>query len=208
MRTGASSKTGYQLLLAALLLVGCATDLVVRAPQDAAERPGSALQEVATLAVAVPPATGMAAVEESLGERSGGWGRQGGSIALTERPGDVVRRVVVQELEQAGHRVVETDPDVVLEVNVLEFDVEAPRVGAGWDVIAGIRVALRITRTPGSDEWSEFVYTAERTGHTMAPPGVEFIERILGEAVRDLGQLLAERGALATALEHHARRAG
>lgn len=192
-----------QLVAAVLLLLpsGCAGTLVVRAPQRSAPHPDSVLARVAPLTLAVPSATGSAAAADPLGERAGGWGRQGGVITMTERPGDLVRRVVIQELEQAGHRVVEGAAEVVLAVNVLEFAVNAPRAGRGWEVQVSIQAALRVERGPSSDDGSEFVYSTESTGRTLAPPGLAILERILGEAVRNLGKLIAEREDLAAALE-------
>lgn len=194
--------------VALALLIGCAGSLVVRAPQEPAPHPDSVLGQIGPLAVAVPPAGGVAAGVDPLGERAGGWGRSGGAITLTERPGDLVRRVVVQELEQAGHRVVEADPDVTIGIQVQEFAVDAPRAGRGWDVSVAIRVALRVERRPGAEDWSEFVYSTESTGHTLAPPGVPIVERILGEAVRRLASLVAEREALAAALARLGEAAG
>ena len=195
-------------MLALLLQAACAGTLVVRAPQEIPPHPESVLAQIPPLVIEVPPATGAAVAADPLGERAGGWGRRGGAIALTERPGDLVRRVVVQELERAGHRIVEQDPDVVLEVGVLEFAVDAPRVGRGWDVTVAIRVALRVERELGSQDGSEFVYSTESTGHTLAPPGLAIVERILGEAVRRLATLVAERDSLAAALQQHRRAAG
>ncbi len=194
---------------AALLLpLACGGPLVVRAPQEASPHPGSALGRIAPLSVAVPPATGTAAASDPLGEWAAGWGRRSGAITLTERPGDLLRRLLVLELVPAGHRIVEQDPDVVLRVNVLEFVVDAPRAGRGWDVTVAIRFALRVDPVPGLDDASELVYCTENTGHALAVPGVAIVERILGEAVRDLGKRVAERDALATALESLAHRAG
>jgi len=187
--------------LAAGLLLACAGSLVVRAPQDPQPHPASVLGQIAPLAIAVPPAGGAAATADPLGERAGGWGRPSGSIAMTERPGDLVRRVVIQELEQAGHRVVAENADVHVGIEVREFSVDAPRAGRGWDVTVAMRVALRVSRSPGADDWSEFVYGAESVAHTPAPPGVSMVERVLAQAVRQLGSLLAERQALAAALE-------
>jgi hypothetical protein len=195
-------------MLAVPWLVACVGTLVVRAPQVIPPHPESVLAQIEPLAIALPPATGAAAAADPVGERAGGWGRQGGAITATERPGDLVRRVVAQELEQAGHRIVERDADVALGIGVMEFAVDAPRVGRGWDVTVVIRAALRVEREPGSDDWSEFVYSTESTGRTLAPPGLSILERILGEAVRRFATLLAERDALAAALQRHARAAG
>jgi len=194
--------------VAAAALVGCGGTLVVRAPQEPQAHAESVLGQIAPLAIAVPPATGAAAAADPLGERAGGWGRRGGDIALTEHPGSLVHRVVVQQLEQAGHRVVAADPDVVLGIRVLEFAVDAPRAGRGWDVTVSIQVALRVEREPGSEAWSEFVYSTESTGHTLAPPGLAIVERILGEAVRGLASGVAGREALAAALQRLGSTAG
>lgn len=193
-------RRSFATLAAGWLALGCAGALVVRAPQEPLTRPEGALASVPPLAVAVPEARGAAAAADPLGQRAGGWGRRGGDIALTERPGEVLRRLLVEQLQQAGHRVVEADPDVTVGIEVREFSVDAPRAGRGWDVTAGIRIALRVERRPGDAGWSEFVYSAESTAHTPAPPGVGLVERVLGEALERLAALVAEREALAAAL--------
>jgi hypothetical protein len=193
------------LVLFLVLASGCAGTLVVRAPQEPAPHPGSPLSEIAPLAVAVPAATGSAARADPLGERAGGWGRQGGPITSTERPGDLVRRVVVQELEQAGHRVVDRDPNVRLAVDVRDFVVAAPRAGRGWDVVVSLEVALRVERPGQPNDATEFVLDAETRGHSFVPPGVSFVEKTLAEAVERLGEGVAERDALADALVRHGR---
>lgn len=194
--------------VACLALAACAGDLVVRAPQEWTPQPGGPLAAIAPLRIAVSIAAEGVPADAPVGERAAGWGRPAAPIVLTERPVDVVRRVVVQELREAGHEMVDEGADVTVSVALRDFGIDAPRAGSGWDVVAHLEVALRVARVAGSADWSEFVYSAERTGHSLLPPGIGFTERILGELVSDLGALVAEREALATALERRARPRG
>jgi hypothetical protein len=187
-----------------LLAVACAGDLVLRAPQQPAQSSSGALAALAPLAVQLLPATGETSAEDSVGEREAGMGASSASIYLTEDAATVIRRLVAGELLRAGHRVVEAEPDVVLGIELLEFSVRNPRRSPGWDVIASVRVSLRVAKTPAAEDISEFVYTAERSGRSFLRPGIRRNEKILAECLADLGRLLSEREALAAALARHA----
>jgi hypothetical protein len=195
-------------LLGALLIASasCAGDLVIRAPeQDFRPIPGP-LARLAPLEVEMPPAAGADATRKVVGERAAGLGLPGGPIALTEDPGHLIRRIVAGELRAAGHQVVDDGSQVALAVLVEEFRVDAPRHGSGWDVVARVRVLLRIARTPDDPDHTELVYTAERRALTYLRPSLATTERVLGECLDDLAQLVSERASLAQALEAHARR--
>jgi hypothetical protein len=189
----------------ALLGVACAGDLVVRAPADLATTAESALAGIPPLVVEVPPPRADAGPREPVGEREAGLGVHRASIYLTEGPSVVLRRLVVEELEAAGHRVADAAPDVVLEIRVLEFAVQDRARTLGWDVVASLRLALRISRTRGAEDHTELVYTAERSGRSFFLPGVRRNERILAECLEDLARLVAQREALAEALRRFAQ---
>jgi len=190
--------------LAPLLLLACAGDLVLRAPEQRAPRGAGALAAMAPLAVKLLPATGVVSAEDPVGEREAGMGVRSASIYLTEDAGVVLWRLVAGELRAAGHRVVDAKPDVVVGIQVLEFSVRNRARSPGWDVIASVRLALRVAKTPDAEDFTEFVYTAERSGRSFLWPGIRSNERILAECLDDLAQLVSEREALAAALARHA----
>jgi hypothetical protein len=187
-----------------LLTMACAGDLVLRAPQQRAPRDAGALAAMAPLAVKLLPAVGAVTAENPVGEREAGMGAPSASIFLTEDAGVVLWRLVAGELRAAGHRVVDAQPDVVVGIRVLEFSVRNRAHSPGWDVIASVRLALRVEKTPGAEDFTEFVYTAERSGRRFFWPGIGSNERILAECLDDLAQLVSEREALAAALARHA----
>jgi hypothetical protein len=178
----------------------------VRAPEELPAVARGALAAVAPLDVVLPPAQGEAALRRVVGERAPGLGMAGGPISLTEDPGHVVWRVVAGELRAAGHRVAERGGDAAVELRVREFRIEAPRHGSGWKLSAHALVALRVARTPGAEDHTELVYTAERETVTYVRPTLANTERVLGECLADLARLVSERDSLARALEAHAQR--
>ena len=188
-----------------LLALACAGDLVLRAPQQRAQRGATALAAMEPLAVRLLPATGAPTAEDPVGEREVGMGVRSASIYLTEDAGAVLWRLVAGELSRAGHRVVDAQPDVAVEIRVLEFSVRDRARSPGWDVIASVRLSLRVAKTPHAEDFAEFVYTAERSGRSFLWPGIRSNERILADCLDDLAQLVSEREALATALARHAR---
>jgi hypothetical protein len=192
--------------LVSLLLVSlaCAGDLVLRASQQRAPARAGALAALAPLAVQLPAATGAATAEDPVGERETGMGVRSATIYLTEDAGAVVWRLVAGELRRAGHRIVDAQPDVAVMIQVLEFSVQDRARSPGWDVIASVRLALRVAKAPDAEDYTELVYTAERSGRSFLWPGIRSNERILAECLDDLAQLVSEREALAAALARHA----
>jgi hypothetical protein len=202
---------GLAAVAVALLGLGCAGDLTVRAPAVEPAPAGGALSAIAPLTIEVPEARGEGASDKVVGERAQGFGTTRGPIALTETPGSVARRIVVAELSAAGHRVVrdaQEDPEVAATVWVREFTVDSPRQGSGWEVNVRVSIALRVAATPDAEDHTELVYTAERSAHHLVRPSLGTTERLLAECLADLGRVVAERGALARALEDHAQRGG
>lgn len=192
--------------LVSLLLVSaaCAGDLVLRASQRREQPSTGALAALAPLAVQLPAATRAVTAEHPVGEREAGMGVPSAAIYLTEDAAAVLWRLVAGELRRAGHRIVQTQPDVALTVRVLEFSVRDHARSLGWDVIVRVRLALRIAKTPDAEDYTELVYTAERSGRSFFWPGIRSNERVLAECLDDLAQLLSEREALAAALARHA----
>jgi hypothetical protein len=187
-----------------LVAVACAGDLVLRAPQQRARQSATPLAAMEPLAVQLLPAAGAPTAEDPVGEREAGMGVRSASIYLTEDAGAVLWRVVAGELSRAGHRVVDAQPDVAVEMQVLEFSVRDRARSPGWDVIARVRLSLRVAKAPDVEDFTEFVYTAERSGRSFLWPGIRSNERILAECLDDLAQLVSEREALAAALARYA----
>jgi hypothetical protein len=131
-------------------------------------------------------------------------GVRNASIYLTEDVGTVLWRLVAGELRGAGHRIVDAQPDVTLGIQVLEFGVQDRVHSPGWDVIASVRLGLRVAKTPDAEDFTEFVYTAERSRRSLLWPGIGSNERVLAECLDDLAQLVSTREALAAALARHA----
>jgi hypothetical protein len=96
--------------------------------------------------------------------------------------------------------------DAALELGLREFRIEAPREGSRWKLTAQVRLALRVARTPGSEDHTELLYTAEREALSWVRPTLATTERVLSECLADLARLVSERDSLARALEAHARR--
>jgi hypothetical protein len=186
------------------LCLGCAGDLVLRAPSAFAPRTGSALSTLPPLAIEVPPGVGGGTSADAVGERAAGVGRRGGALFLTEAPAAVLRRLVVGELEQAGHRVLDERTDVTVQVRVMEFSLDDVADSPGWLMVATVRMALRISDQRDSEDFTELLYTSERSSETLAWPGVASNERVLAECLADLAKALAEEPDLARALQHHA----
>jgi hypothetical protein len=187
-----------------MLTLSCAGDLVLRAPQQGAPREAGALAAIAPLDVKLLPATGAATAEDPVGEREAGMGVRSASIYLTEDAGVVLWRLVADQLGRAGHRIVDAQPDVEVGIQVLEFSVRDRARSLSWDVVARIRLALRVAKTPDAEDFAEFVYTAERSGRSFLWPGIRSNERVLAECLDDLAELVSEREALAAALARHA----
>ena len=101
-------------------------------------------------------------------------------------------------------KLLDAQPEVVVGIRVLEFSVRNRARSPGWDVIASVRLALRVAKTSDAEDFTEFVYTAERSGRSFLWPGIRSNERILAECLDDLAQLVSEREALAAALARHA----
>jgi hypothetical protein len=192
----------------AAALSGCAGDLVVRAPHEPASRATSVLRQAAPLRVAVSRVAGAPPSDAPVGVRAKGPFTGEVPILLTEDVGTVVRRTVVDELRAAGLEAVDQGGDVYLGIELHEFAVDAPRSGNGWDVQVRIRLGLRVSKAPGAEAFDEFELTAERSRQRAVAPDVGSVERVLAECLADLGDLLADREALAAALARHAAPAG
>lgn len=188
----------------AVLLLGCAGDLVVRAPGPEAVRGDSPLAALPSLAVRVEatPSPGGAVGERAAGPFSGAV-----AIELVEPPEVVLQRMVVGELRAAGHRPVDAaaPADVALTLAVESFRVDAPRASPGWDVQVSIRMTLRVARRPGDEAFTEFAYSAERSGESWLAPGVGRIETLVAECLADLAGMVVRRDALSSALERYAK---
>lgn len=187
-----------------LLASGCASDLLVSAPSALPPLSGTPLGKLAPLSIAVGEVRGAGGVDAVVGRRGGALLQPEGPIQLTEDVGTIVRRVVTQTLERAGHRVVADGGDVFLGPRVEEFTVAAPRAGFGWEVTARVRLVLRVSPRPGDETWDEIASSAERSRYTFWRPGLSTLEPVLRGCLDDLAELLAQREELAAALSRNA----
>ena len=133
-------------LLLACLVVGCASDLIVRAPERLRPIAPAALDQVAPQRISVGAVANVPDVSAPVGTRDGGPLQPGGPIHLTEGVGTILRRTLMETLDDAGHHIVRQNADVHVAMRVEEFTVDVARQGIAWDVIVRVRLALRVAK--------------------------------------------------------------
>lgn len=199
-----SSRCAWALL--AVLSFGCASDLIVRAPEVLPPVDPAALGELAPIQISVGAVANVPDMTTPVGARGAAPLQPGGPIHLTEDAGTILRRALVETLQHAGHRVVAQGAAAHVALRVEEFTVDAPREGIGWEVTVRLRLVLRVSTRPGDEAWDELSVSAERTLHTAWRPDVGTVEPVLRECLQDLGTLLARRQELSAALARHSAR--
>jgi hypothetical protein len=187
-----------------MLALGCASDLLVQAPREIALRDPSALGKLASVSVTLGEVADAPSLETAVGQRGAAPLQPGGPIHLTEDVGTVLQRTVARTLESAGHRVVSDSGQAHVALRALEFHVDAPRVGARWEVTARVRLVLRVSARAGDPGWDEISALAEHSLPSPWRPGIATVERALRGCLDDLAALLAARPELAAALRKHA----
>lgn len=187
-------------VLALALCLACSGDVFLHVPREAPRRADTPLSALPPMKIAVPPAEGGRSSRDPVGERAGAMGGAESHFYVTDDPDSVVWWVVTDELRAAGHEVVRSGGDATIAIQVQKFEVRSVKSGLGWDVSAEVRFSLHVSRTPGSEPWSESVYTSERSQHTYFWPGSPIAEHVLGDCLEEVAALVAQRDALASAL--------
>ena len=188
----------------ALVQAGCASELVVRAPDTVRVPRPSPLADLEPLAVSIGPIEGAPDSGAPVGERGAAFLQPGGPIYLTDTPSRALRRTLEETLSGAGHRVVREDAQVHLAPRLLEFRLDAPRDGGAWAVAVRVGVSLRVTATPGDRNWDEMRGRSERSQRVLWRPGTTTLESVLAGCLEDLAAVLADSDELAAALAAHA----
>ena len=184
--------------------VGCASELVVRAPEaESVPRP-SPLAELAPLAVSIGPMQGVPDSDAPIGERGAAPFQPGGPIYLTEPPGRALRRMLEATLTSAGLRVVRENAQAHLSPRLLEFRLDAPRDGGAWVVAARVGLSLRVTGRPDGRDWDEMRGRSERSQRVLWRPGTTTVESVLAGCLGELATVLSDSDELAAALAAHA----
>lgn len=196
------------MLALALFASGCASELLVQAPPELPRFARARLGALAPLTVTLGPVVDAPPLDRPVGMRGAATLQRGGPILLTEDVGTILRRTVAETLERSGHRVVESGGQAHIAVRALEFRVDAPRAGVGWEVVTRVRLALRVSRTPEAEAWDEITTLAERSLPTAWRPGIATVEPVLRDCLAELAGVLARREELAAALAKHAQRTG
>ena len=184
---------------------GCASDLIVRAPDTVRAPRPSPLADLPPLTVSIESGEGDSDSRAPIGERGAAFLQPGGPIYLTEAPTLALRRTIEEMLSTAGHRVVLRDAQVHVELGLLEFQVDAPRDGGAWDVVARVAVSLRVSATPGDASWDEIRSKSERSQTLVWRPETRGVEAVLAGCLEGLAETLARSDELASALAAHAR---
>jgi len=196
------------LSVAAAAHAGCASDLVVRAPDAVSAPRPSPLADLAPLTVSIGPVEGAPDPRAAIGERGAAFLQPGGPIYLTEAPARAIRRTLEETFSSAGLRVVLREAQVHVALRLSEFRVDAPRDGGGWSVVARVGVSLRVSAAPGDETWDELRSSSERSQRVVWRPGIASVESVLGGCLEDLAVVLASSDELAAALSAHARDRG
>ena len=193
-------------LLLALLLVapGCASDLLVQAPPELPRFAKARLGALPALEVSLGPVSDAPPLDAAVGERGAATLQPGGPIHLTEDVGTVLRRTVAETLDRSGHRVVASGGDAHLALRALEFRVDVPRGGVGWEVVTRVRLSIRVSKAPGDPNWDELTVMAERSRPTAWRPGLATVEPVLRDCLAELAGVLSRREELAAALAKYA----
>ena len=201
-----SAPRRYGWALIVCLLMGCAGDLLVRAPERLPPIDPAALGELSPIRISVGAVANVPDMALPVGMRGAAPLQPGGPIHLTEDAGSILRRTVMETLQRAGHRVVAQDAAVHVALRFEEFTVDAPREGIGWEVSVRLRLVLRVSTQSGDGTWDELSASADRTLRTAWRPDVGTVEPVLRACLQDLGTLLAGRGEFSAALARHSDR--
>lgn len=110
----------------------------------------------------------------------------------------VVRDAVWTELVRNGHRVVNSDEDVVIRGEVSRFWVGTETTGLAWDVSGEVSLSLRVTYPePGSPTVIRS-YVGKNVERTYLTPGKEIMTRPLARSLGDvMTSMSADRELLA-----------
>ena len=195
----------FVLVVVSWAYLGCASDLIVRAPDTVRAPRPSPLADLAPLAISIDSVEPGPDPRAPIGERGAAFLQPGGPIYLTEAPTLALRRTIEEMLSSAGHRVVSRDAQVHVELGLLEFKVDAPRDGGAWDVVARVAVSLRVSATPGDAVWDEIRSKSERSQTVVWRPETRTVDGVRAGGLEGLAQTLASSDELASALATHAR---
>lgn len=98
----------------------------------------------------------------------------------------VVRDAVWTELVRNGHRVVNSDEDVVIRGEVRRFWVGTETTGLAWDVSGEVSLSLRVTYPESGSPTVIRSYVGKNVERTYLTPGKEIMTRPLMKSLGDV----------------------
>ncbi len=125
-----------------------------------------------------------------IGEREAAFGVSMGNVYLSRDIADVVREAIADELQGAGHTLVDSGQDITVSGEIIKFWVETKTTVLYWDVIGAIEVKLTLeSPLPGKEKVGR-EYSARQVQRTYVWPTEtvmsQVLEACLGELISNI----------------------
>ena len=110
----------------------------------------------------------------------------------TSRPFiDLMRSAITAQMEAAGHRLVDQNPDITLTGDITEFGVTAPYSLSSWDAVGSLDITVKVhsSRTAGDPLIRR--YQARHVSKRVFGPSREDFEQVMRACLEDMQRQMA-----------------
>lgn len=121
-----------------------------------------------------------------IGERFAAFGVSMGNVYLFGNVESVLLDTISDELRGAGHTVQNSGPGRSLSLDILSFWAETKTTPLYWDIVADIRIRVRVERTAGTAGLAEREFSCEASERTYVWPSEELFSEALDDCLKEL----------------------
>lgn len=183
-------------LLLPVLLVACASNLLVTLPPYDATRVARATAPAPKATVRVEPVRDARrdVTGSLIGER---WAlnKSMGKIEMSPLPVEMIGQLLRAELRMLGHSSVSAGEELTLSARLTKFEVLAPSTALYWDVNGAIEVDLVVAGRDGTKQNVRYETTC--TDRTYSSPSKSLMTKVVSTCLANLGTKVREDPALA-----------
>ncbi len=109
------------------------------------------------------------------------------SIYVEEDPNQLVRSVLERSWREAGHEVVDHDPELKVMWEITHMRVSTPVNLWSWDAVCRLVVEIQIQNVSTGEQSEVRTYSTEKVSRTLFGPSDRHYESVIEDSVADIG---------------------
>jgi len=187
-------------IIVTMTFVGCASNISVKIPPHTPTTDGDQLALIPPRNIHLNAVQDNRTLSIADGSREAAFGVPMGNIEFKPTVSEIVKDIIVSELTNSGHKVVDQEKQVIITAKIMEFKVGTITTPVYWDVIGNTLVEIEVLSLMGVQIKKSYASTCQE--RTYIWPGESVINKAMQSCITDFANKFRNDAELALTIKN------